>query len=163
LSRKVIYCLLKQAAAQVPFDLLITSVSAVHCGEVKDDESETPASPFSRCNYWVRRAAPLRLFSARGKHVEVSDCAWLSDADARPVLVLGGAECSRADRVAQSSLGRGPGSVTAFDPLPRGRSGHVGALVPLLAAETQRRQSDEEIRGGCHVQGDNKGEGEGSP
>lgn len=45
-------------ATQVPFDLLITSAMAIHSEEA-NDEGEIPRSPFSRCNYWVRRAALL--------------------------------------------------------------------------------------------------------
>lgn len=54
-------------ATQVPFDLLIISVKAAHSEEA-NDEGKTPTSPFSRCNYWVRRAALLSQSTAWEKH-----------------------------------------------------------------------------------------------
>lgn len=57
-------------ATQVPFDLLITSAKAIHSEEA-NEEGKTPTSPFSRCNYRVRRAA---LFSqrTREKHMDIA-------------------------------------------------------------------------------------------
>lgn len=55
---------------QVTFDLLITSAMAFHSEEA-NDERKTPTSPFSRCNYWVRRPALLSQSTAWEKHMDI--------------------------------------------------------------------------------------------